>query len=121
MKTSTAGRQTGISMIGFILAMVVVVMAGIVVMKVAPMYIEYNSVKQSLNALSQEQYDSATEVRQALTKRLNINYVETLQKEDITIKEKNGKYSVAVDYYVDKPLVANLSLSAHFQHEVTTK
>lgn len=120
MKT-LSHRQTGISMIGFILAMVVVVMVGIVVMKVAPMYLEYNSVKQSLEALAHEQYDSASDVRESLNKRLSINYVETLQKEDITIKSKDGKYSVSVDYYVDKPLVGNLSLSAHFQHEVTTK
>lgn len=118
---NTPSYQKGISMFGFILAMIGVVMAGIVVMKVAPMYMEYNSVKQSLNALAQEEYESATDVRQSLSKRLNINYVETLQKEDITVKSKEGKYTVSVDYYVDKPLVANLSLSAHFQYEVTTK
>jgi len=114
-------QQKGISLFGFILAMIVAVMAGIVVMKVAPMYIEYNSVKKSLDGLAQERFESASEVRQALSKRLNINYVETLQKEDITVKSKDGKYQVAVDYYVDKPLVGNLSLSAHFQYNVTTQ
>ncbi len=114
-------RQNGISLFGFILAMIVVVMAGIVVMKVAPMYIEYNSVKKSLDGLSQEQFSSTAEVREALTKRFNINYVDSLQKEDITIKSKEDKYLVAVDYYVDKPLVGNLSLSAHFQYDVTTR
>lgn len=114
-------HQKGISLFGFILSMIVVVMAGIVVMKIAPMYIEYNSVKKSLDALSQDRFESSSEVRQALSKRMNINYVETLQKEDITIKSKDGKYHVAVDYYVDKPLVGNLSLSAHFQYDVTTR
>lgn len=118
---NSSRAQNGVSMFGFVMAMVVVVLLGIVAMKVVPMYIEFNSVKKSLDGVAQEQFDSAGEVRQSLSKRLNINYADSLKKEDISVKSKDGRYVVAVDYYVDKPLVGNLSLSAHFEYEVTTK
>lgn len=114
-------RSKGISMFGFIMAMIVVVMAAVVAMKVVPMYIEFNSVKQAMNGVAGEQFDSTAAVRESLMKRFNINYVETVKREDITIAQKEGKYNVGVDYYVDKPLVGNLSLSAHFEYNVTTK
>lgn len=114
-------KQKGLSIINFLFVMVGVVLIAIVGMKVVPMYLEYNSVKKALDGASNERFESVAEARESIMKRFSINYVETLQKEDVIIKQQNGKYNISVDYYVDKPLVANLSISAHFQYEVTTK
>lgn len=117
----TNSKQRGISMVGFLLIAFVAIIVAIFAMKIVPMYMEYDGVKKSMDALAQEQFEDSAAVRESLFKRFNISYVDTVKKEDVTIKSQNGAYVVTVDYYVDKPLVGNLSISGHFQHQVTTK
>lgn len=110
----------GLSLGQFGLVLVIVMMVGLFVMKVAPMYLEYRSVKSSMDELASDQFSSVGEVRTALTKRLDMNYVSSVKKEDIGVSQKNGAYVVTVDYYVDKPLMGNLTISGHFEYTVTT-
>lgn len=110
----------GFSMSNFLLLLALTIVVGMLAMKIVPMYMEYNSVKSSMNALSAERFDSSKAVRDALMKRMSVNYVESVGREDISITTSDGAYVVYVDYYVDKDLVGNLSISGHFQYEVTT-
>lgn len=120
MQNNMKNNMKGLSLVGFILVMIIVVIFAIFGMKIGPMYLEFNGVKSAMNALAAEQFESPKDVKDALLKRLSINYVETVKREDIVVKPQNGGYNISVDYYVDKPLVGNLSVSGHFQHSVTT-
>lgn len=110
----------GFSLGGFIVVMALVIVLGFLAMKIVPMYTEFNSVKSSMNALAAEKFDSSKAVRESLQKRMSINYVESVTRDDITVQTQDGAYLVSVDYYVDKPLFYNLSISAHFEYEVKT-
>lgn len=110
----------GFSLGSFMLILALVIMLGLLGIKIVPMYMEFNSVKSSMNALAAEKFDSAKAVREALQKRMSANYVESVTRDDITIETEDGAYRVAVDYYVDKPLFYNLSVSGHFEYEVKT-
>lgn len=110
----------GFSMGGFVLLLVVVLLVSLLAMKIVPMYMEFNSVKSAMQAISSEKFDSTKAVRDALVKRMSVNYVESVGRDDIIVTPSDGSYVVSVDYYVDKPLVANLSISGHFEYEVTT-
>ena len=117
---NAARHMKGLSMIGFILVMIIVMIFAVFGMKVGPMYLEFNGVKSAMNAMAAEKFSSPKDVKDGLMKRLSINYVETVKREDIMVKPKNGGYEISVDYYVDKELMGNLSVSGHFQHSVTT-
>lgn len=112
--------QRGLSFLGFIGILVILLIGGLLAMKISPMYLEYNSVKKSMEGLATETFDSPRAVREALDKRMSINYVENVKKEHVTVASKNGAYEVSVDYYVDEPLIGNLTISGHFQHSVQT-
>lgn len=111
----------GFTISGFIAVLCIVCLGGVMTMKVAPMYLEFRSVKTSMKAMSEEQFDGVKDARDTFLKKLSINYVDSLTKDDITITPVDGRYEINVDYYVEKPLVGNLSLTAHFEHTVTTK
>lgn len=117
---SSSRLSRGFSMGGFLMLLALSLVLGLLGMKIVPMYMEYNSVKGAMNAISAEKFDSNKAVREALMKRMSVNYVESVKREDISITTSDGAYLVVVDYYVDKSLFANLSISGHFQHEVTT-
>lgn len=110
----------GFSLGGFILLLALAIVVGFLAIKIVPMYTEFNSVKTSMNAVAGEKFDSSKAVRESLQKRMSINFVESVTRDDITVQPQDGAYLVTVDYYVDKPLFYNLSVSAHFEYEVKT-
>lgn len=115
-----AKKMKGVSLGQFLLVLVIAMMAGLFLMKVGPMYMEYKSVKSAMDDLAGGQYDSVGDVRTSLIKRLDMNYVESVKKEDIAVRQKNGAYEVSVEYYVDKPLFGNLTISGYFEYSVNT-
>ncbi len=121
MKYINLNKQKGMSLGIFIIVLIIASIGAIFAMKVVPMYIEYSSVKKTLNDVSKESFDSAGKVRESIQKRFSMNYVDSVTREDIEIT-KNGKaYDVYVFYYVEKPLVGNLSIVGTFEYEVTTQ
>ena len=118
--TTQTNKPSGFSMTSFMAVLVVLGVAAVFAMKIVPMYIEFNAVKSAMDALSQEDFETAGAIKESLTKRFSISYVETATLEDVTILPGNGKYTVSIDYYDEKPLVGNLSITAHFEHEVVT-
>lgn len=118
MLTSRSSR--GFSMSSFLLLLALTIVVGLLAMKIVPMYMEYNSVKSAMNALKAEKFDSSKAVRDSLMKRMSVNYVESVKRDDVSITTSDGAYVVYVEYYVDKDLVGNLSVSGHFEYEVTT-
>jgi len=111
----------GFTLGGFIALLVVVCIAAFFGMKVAPMYMEYGSVKQAMDGLANESYPSPSEAKKSLIKRLETNYVSSVSKDDITISANGGSFEVTVEYYVEKDLFANLTISGYFDYTVTTK
>lgn len=90
-------------------------------MKIVPMYLQYFSVKSAMDSLKTESFSSSDEIQQALNKKLDIDYVEHMDKSDFTIKQiGQDKYRVSLDYYHDQLLIGNLSLSGHFVYEIET-
>lgn len=110
----------GFSLGSFMMVLALAMVLGFLAIKIVPMYTEFNSVKSSMNAVAAEKFDSSKAVRESLQKRMSINYVDSVTRDDITVTAQDGAYVVSVDYYVDKPLFFNLSVSGHFEYQVKT-
>jgi len=113
--------QRAFSMMSFLGILAVLGVVSIFVLKVIPMYIEFNSVKKAMDSVAQEDFETAEEIKESLGKRFSISYVETAEVSDVSIRSSNGGYNVSIDYYDEKPLIGNLSITAHFEYEVETK
>ena len=112
-------RENGMTYLGMLIMLIVIAFFAIVLIKVAPLYMEHFKVKSSLDSLAQEAKDdqsvlSPAEVEKHLLNRLNINDVEHVTKDDIKITREGRKTVVEVDYEARVTLFDNLDLVARF-------
>lgn len=120
----------GMTAVGMLLTMVVVIYIGITIMRAVPVYIEHYSVTQALSKLDKIPQDKFSAIPQAnmimLHKKIkNQLYVDGLYMEDenITVTHNDKIYTVNVKYEIIKPLFFNVSLLFKFDdsHKVNTR
>lgn len=115
-------KQRGITLIGFIFAVAGVIAAGIVSMKVVPVYLNHYAVVRSMKALDElpkQALDTSSQMaksylREYLSRKLYINEIRFISKRDMKIKRKRKAYIVSVAYTVEKNLISNVYLVFKF-------
>ena len=111
-------KQRGVSMLGFMLIAVAVIIIAMLAMKLVPAYIEFFSVKKILNSMGQDAETksmSNIEIRKSFSKRANVGYVTVVKPEDLSIDRSGGKMVISTEYEYRTPLVANISLVVDFK------
>lgn len=112
-----AKHQAGITGIGLILILIPVGLMVYIVLKVSPVYIEAFSVGDAINSLKKEpdvKEKSREEIYTMIKKRLDINNITSVTKEDIKIQKTENNVTVKIDYEVRVPLFANVALAISF-------
>lgn len=113
--------QRGLTTIGWL---VVIAIFGSIVLtgfKILPMYLQYFNVKAVMESVAQNtQLDprSKRDLWTALENNLRVNSVYDLRKENFSFVRKDGSTTIAVDYEVRKPYVAQLFIGGRFTHSV---
>lgn len=117
---SQPGKQRGLTLISLIFLLGIIGFFTLLVLKIAPIYLNHSKVVNALAALD-ESNDLASMSRQeiltSLNKRFNMNYVEHVAADDIQIVAQPGYARVNIDYDRIEPIIANLSVLVEF-HEV---
>ncbi|HAT2048634.1 TPA: DUF4845 domain-containing protein [Legionella pneumophila] len=117
-------KQQGMTLIGMLFTAVVVVMAGIFVMRVVPVYIQHYSIlhsvkslnSMSVSSLSGDPLTDVATLRESVTKRLDISGIEDLKPGQLVITPSGpNKFKIKLKYQVIKPLVYNMSLLFNFE------
>lgn len=119
MKRNHAGqRQSGLTLLGFIIVLAVVGLFAYIGMKLVPMYSEYYAVKQALKGLAQEPgiaNRDARRIKDLFFRRLYISYSENVKPENVLLKRnETGGWTMTVDYELRKPMIANLDVVGKF-------
>lgn len=114
----TLNKQRGISMLGWIVIIMMVVVIGTGALKLMPVYLEYYNIISILeNMKNEKSLANATkqELASTFTKRLDINSI-SMKKDDYSITKVEGKraYNFRLNYEVRRPLMGNLSIVATF-------
>jgi hypothetical protein len=114
-------NQLGMTAIGFMFVAAIIAMFGFAALKVTPMYLENMKVVSLLNDLKANfggQGATATEIRKAIGKRLNVDMVYGLKQDDFKVAKSDAGYSVSIEYERGAEFIANLSLVANFDNSV---
>ncbi|MEO9078003.1 MAG: DUF4845 domain-containing protein [Rhodanobacter sp.] len=116
-------KQSGITLIGFLIVMVVVGFFAYMAMKLLPSYSEYMGVVKAMNQIGTEGTNgkSLDEIRRELMFKMNFQYVDdaTIKPADITIKhETGGASSLNVNYDKQIPFMYNIDFLLHFDKSV---
>lgn len=113
--------QKGLTAISIALLLALAGFAVFLVFKLAPPYIEAYGVQDSVNSLTKEleiRDKSKEDVYKLLQKRLEVNDVKSVKKEDVTIQKAGKILKVQVDYEVRIPLVGNIDLALTFHNAI---
>jgi hypothetical protein len=116
--------QKGLTTIGWILAIAIfgsIVLTGL---KILPMYLDYYNVKTVVDSVANDpEIDpkSKRDLWTAINKRLLINQVRSLKRENVSFVRKDGVTTITVDYTAEKPYIAQLYLVAKFNYTVDIK
>lgn len=110
-------KQSGLSLVGFLVVLAVVGFAAYVGMKLFPMYQEYYSVQSAMKGLANEpgvaDMDPA-KVQDLFFRRLYINYSENVKPQNVKFERTEGGWKMRVNYEVRRPLVGNLDVVGRF-------
>ena len=89
--------------------------------KMVPVYLENLSVSEVLEAVAQDTRSrsmSRAQIRDNIMRRLSINGVRDLPKEEIEFERSRQGLEVNIDYEVRKPIAGNVSVVMAFKESV---
>lgn len=115
---NTIKKQNGMSPVGMMSVVLLIVFAAVTVMKLWGPYYDDLAVKTAVENVSKEEtVRSMTpkEVLDTLNKRLSVNQV-TLTKDEVKVKKEDGLITVDVVYERRIPMYGNIDAMVKFNH-----
>lgn len=111
-------KQTGMTLLGFIIVLAVAGVFAYVGMKLVPMYTEFFSVKTAMKDLANESgiaSQDPAKIRDLFFRKLYVSYSDgNIKPEDVKLTRQGAGWLMEVNYEVRKPLIANLDVVARF-------
>ena len=130
-------KQQGATFITWLIVAGFMVLTASAVLKVAPYYIEFNSVKSMMKDIAGEagiKTANKHEINKKVARYLNVNNLRGLEKtfyasksgdgktknpfQIVRLKKGDNRKKLVVNYPVETPWISNLSFLIKFQHEV---
>jgi hypothetical protein len=116
-------RQSGITLMGFVIVLAVAGIFAFVGMKLFPAYSEYYNVVSAMEQIAREPGStrmSPAEILSSLEKRMYVNYVDEkfVNKRSFQIKRAGTGYTLTVKYERREPMVYNIDYVAKFERTV---
>jgi hypothetical protein len=112
--------QRGLTMISWLIIIAFLLFQGIMAMNIVPVYLTDSSISSMMEGLQSDPSlanVSSKKLREVIKKRLKINNVYDMKKEDIKIKKTKSGYLVTIDYEPRGKLIGNLDFIVTFKHE----
>lgn len=109
-------RERGVSLMGLILILFVVVIVGIFSLKLIPAYIEFFKAKAAIEAIAADRSKtgSVAEVRKAFDARATIDDIKAISASDLEVGKEGNDVVISFSYRKEVPVVANIGLFVDF-------
>ena len=110
-------KQHGLSLIGILFWIIVLVFVAILGFRLVPAYTEYFSVVKVLKEIGQDPNINSMSngnIREKFSKFANVDYITSVKPSDLDISHNNGQTVVSVQYEYRTKLFANISLLIDF-------
>ena len=115
--------QIGASISSIIFIVLVLVFIGHTGFKLIPIYMEDMAIRSVMSSLDGEdgEYSRPADVHQAIFRRLGVNNIRTLGRDDVAVTREGNTLIATVEYEVRVPYIANISLVMDFHHRVEVR
>ena len=110
-------RQKGLTLTGFIVVAVIVVIALLLGFKIAPPYMEFYTLQKLLRQIAEEPIkgDPRTSVRRAFQLKSGIDNITAVSADDLQVTKEGESIVIVAEYSVRVPLVYNISAVMDFR------
>ena len=108
--------QGGLTLMGLIMVLFVLIFAALFVMKVLPAYIEYGTAKKAIEAIGRDRTGASTaqEVRRLFDSRALIDNIDVIKGSDLEVSKDGAGMVIAFAYRKEVPLFANMGMYIDF-------
>lgn len=107
--------QRGVTLMGLIVGLFVVIVLALFAMKLIPSYIEYFTAKGAIEAIARErQASTPAEVRRAFENRSAIDDITSVRPTDLEISREGNDIVIGFAYRKEVPLFANVGVYIDF-------
>jgi hypothetical protein len=119
MKTmkSAPSRQRGLSVTGWILTIIAVVLFGSMAAKLVPIYLEFNTISTLVQSVLKDPkvgLKSVNEITSDIDKRFGINNVDMISHNDLIVRKDGAKVEVIADFEVRTNFIKNIDFVVSF-------
>ena len=115
-------RESGLTLIGFLIVLVMILFFVYAGMRVVPMYLEYHALGNALQTLKDDPKSKSMppqKIKQRIQTSLWASYAnDNIKKEHMHISKKSDGINIRVTYEVRKPFLGNISLVGSFEKSV---
>lgn len=114
-------KQQGLTFISWLLILAMVGLLVLVGIKITPVYLEHFAVRKTLESLKDEPLisrKSLREIRTMLMRRMDMNSIYDLSKDEVIIKRSGGVTTITVSYEERRNVMGNLSLVMTFEDSI---
>jgi len=118
---NSADRQQGMTGIGWLIVLGLIAFFVLLILRLAPGYLEYYKVESALESLQNEPNitkKTPMEIRSLLGRRFDVNAVESISAKDVKIEQRTGRTTVTADYEVRVPMIGNVDAVSKFNKSV---
>jgi Tfp pilus assembly major pilin PilA len=118
-------KQNGLTLIGFVIVLSIVLLFAYAAMRLVPMYLEYYALIQAMEKLEDDPMAktmSAQKIRQSIQMSLWASYASNnIKDQHIRISKKSDGVNVRVAYEVRKDFLGNVDLIGSFDRTVVLR
>jgi hypothetical protein len=109
-------KQRGVSIMGLIISLVIVVFLALLGFKLVPAILEFRAMKNAIVAIAQErQSGTVAEIRRAFESRQTIDDFQSVKPTDLEITKQGNQVVISFAYRKEVPLFANVGLYLDFR------
>jgi hypothetical protein len=107
-------RQTGVSLMGLLIGMFVLLFLVLLGFKLIPPYMEFSRAKSAIETIGRGKPASVNDVRKQFDARATVDDIATLKGSDLEITKDGNDVVISFAYRKEVPLFANLGMYVDF-------
>lgn len=112
-------KMRGVSLIGFLFTLFVIVLATILGIKLVPSYVDHYELQRSMEKVAQEAKEKALsgeQIRELLNRKLDVNNLKRAEDNQLKIEEKEGgERQLSFPYEKKIPIFGNIAVVLTFE------
>ena|SRR5215210_6709263 len=107
-------QQYGVSIMGLLTALVIVIVLALFAMKVVPSVLEYRTAKAAIQAVARSGVSNVQDARRAFDNRATIDNITSVRPTDLEVTREGNQMVIAFAYRKEIPLFTGVGLYLDF-------